>query len=96
MKIRCSHQYSFLHHYATTCPVFTIELTNTKFKLHTPNLYYIGKEKWKQMKPKRFLSCPVLTAVDALFLQETPYKKQWFEFWKSLKKGVIFGKNMKK
>ena len=56
----------FTSFYATNCPVFIIEITNTKFKLHTPSLYYIWKEKWKQMKPKKFLSCPVLTAVDAL------------------------------
>ena len=40
-----------------------MKLAKTKFKMHTPNLYYIGKDKWKQMKPKRFLSCLVLTAV---------------------------------
>ena len=66
MKIRCSQQCSFLHHFMQQTFLFIIVITNTKFKLHTPNLYYIGKEKWKQMKPKRFLSCPVLSAVHTL------------------------------
>ena len=37
--------------------------------IYTPdNLYYIRKEKSKQMNPKRFLSCPVPTAAQVFLL----------------------------
>ena len=75
------------------CPVFTIEITNTKFKLHTPNLYYIGKEKWKQMKPKRFLSCPVLKAVDAFSsCKKRHIRNNGLNFGNPWKKGLFLAK----